>query len=58
MPLKDVFEDFKKSKATIQQIHRDTIEYFNQLVQKLSEPRDAELKEEFITQVASPPNSP
>lgn len=57
MPLKDVFEDFKKSKDTIQKIHRDTIEYFNQLVEKLSGPRDAELKVE-LTQVASPPNSP
>lgn len=57
MPLKDVFEDFKKSKATLQKIHHDTMEYFNQLVEKLSGPRDEELKVE-LTQATSPPNSP
>ena len=57
MPLKDVFEDFKRSKATIEKIHHDTIEYFNQLVEKLSGPRAAELKVE-LSQATSPPNSP
>ena len=52
MPLKDVFKNFKKSKTTIQEIHLDTIRCFNQLVEKLSGPRDAELKVE-LTQATS-----
>ena len=58
MPLKDVFEDFRRSKATLENIHNDTIKYFDEIVSKLStNPRDADLAAE-LTQASSPPTSP
>ena len=57
MPLKDVFDDFRKSKATLEKIHSDTVQYFNEIVGKLSSPRDAVLAEE-LRYANSPPTSP
>ena len=57
MPLKDVFEDFKKSKATLQKIHNDTIEYFKEIVQNLSDPRAADIAVE-LTHARCPPSPP
>jgi len=57
MPLKEVFEDFRRSKATLEKIHNDTIKYFDEIVSKLStNPRDADLAAE-LTQASSPPTS-
>ena len=57
MPLKDVFDDFRKSKATLEKIHNDTVKYFTEIVRKLSNPKDAAIAEE-LRYVGSPSTSP
>ena len=57
MPLKDIFDDFRRSKATLEKIHGDTIQYFDEIVRKLSNPRDAAIAEE-LSYASSPPTSP
>lgn len=57
MPLKDVFDDFRKSKATLEKIHSDTVQYFTEIAQKLSNPKDAAIAAE-LSYVGSPPTSP
>ncbi|KAL9965129.1 hypothetical protein ACROYT_G028884 [Oculina patagonica] len=57
MPLKDVFEDFRKSKATLVKIHNDTVQYFDEIVGKLSNQRDAKIAVE-LSYASSPPTSP
>lgn len=54
MPLKDVFDDFRKSKATLEKIHNDTVQYFDEIVRRLSDPRDADIASE-LSQASSPP---
>jgi len=57
MPLKDVFDDFRKSKAKLEEIHSDTVQYFTKIVQMLSNPRDASIARE-LSYVGSPSTSP
>ena len=57
MPLKDVFDDFRKSKATLEKIHHDTVQYFTGIARKLSNPRDAAIAAE-LSYAGSPPTSP
>ena len=57
MPLKDVFDDFRRSKATLEKIHSDTVQYFTEIARKLSNSRDAALAEE-LGYAGSPPTSP
>lgn len=53
MPLKAVFEQFRKSKAALENIHKDTIKYFEEIDLELSGPRDAEIAKE-LTLASSP----
>ena len=57
MPLKDVFDDFRKSKATLEKIHSDTVQYFAEIARKLSNRRDAAIAQE-LGYARSPPTSP
>ena len=57
MPLKDVFDDFRKSKATLEKIHSDTVQYFTEIARKLSDPRDAAIATE-LGYAGSPSTSP
>ena len=57
MPLQDVFDNFRRSKATLEKIHHDTIKYFDEIVEKLSTPRDAAIAEE-LRYSRLPPTSP
>ena len=47
MPLKDVFDDFRKSKATLKKIHSDTVQYFAEIARTFSNPRDAPIATEL-----------
>ena len=58
MSLKDVFDDFRKSKATLVKIHNDTLQYFSEIVGKFSSPRDAVLAVELYYRASSAPTSP
>ena len=60
MPLKDVFDEFKKGKVTLEKIHNDTIRCFDEIVKKLSDrPRDAEIAVELNRATSnSPPTLP
>ena len=58
MPLKDVFDDFRKSKATLEKIHRDTVQYFTEIARKLSNPKDATIAAELSYAAGSPPTLP
>ena len=57
MPLQDVFDEFRKAKATLEKIHKDTIHCFEEIVKKLSDPRDAEIAAE-LTEARSPTPRP
>ena len=57
MPLKDVFDDFQESKVTLEKIHNDAIQYFNEIVATLSTQREATIAEE-LRYACSPPTSP
>ena len=58
MALQDVFEDFRKSKVLLQKIHNNTLKYFDQIVQRLSNPRDAVIAEELGYTTSAEPASP
>lgn len=47
MSLKDVFDDFRQSKATLEKIHSDTVQYFAEIARRLSNPKDAAIAEEL-----------
>ena len=57
MPLKDVFEEFRKAQATLEKIHKDTIHCFDEIVKKLSDPRDKDIAAE-LTVARSPAARP
>ena len=58
MALQDVFEDFRKSKALLEKIHKDTLQYFDEIVQRLSNPRDSAIAEELGYATSPVPASP
>ena len=57
IPLKDVFDDFRKSKATLEKIHNDTVQYFTEIARTLSNPRDGAIAAE-LGYAGSPSTSP
>jgi len=57
MTLKDIFDDFRKSKATLEKIHSDTVQYFSEIVRKFSNPKDVAIAKE-LSYVGSPSTSP
>lgn len=57
MPLKDVFDDFRRSKLTLEKIHSDAVQYFTEIAEKLSNPKDAAIAAE-LSYAGSPPTLP
>ena len=47
MAPRDLFEDFKKSKAALEKVHNDMVKYFDQIVRKLSDKGTADIAEEL-----------
>ena len=58
MALQDVFEDFKKSKAVLKKVHHDTVEYFGEIVRKLSDKGTADIAEELRYKASAVQASP
>ena len=44
---RDLFEDFKKSKAALEKVHYDMVKYFDEIVRKLSDKDTADVAEEL-----------
>ena len=57
MPLKDVFDDFQRSKAALEKVHSETVQYFTEIARKLSNQKDAAIAAE-LSYVGSPQTSP
>ena len=47
MAPRDLFEDFKKSKAALEKVHNDMVKYFDEIVRKLSDKGTADIAEEL-----------
>ena len=58
MALQDVFEDFKKSKAVLKKVHDDIVEYFGEIVRKLSNEGTADIAEELRYKASAVQASP
>ena len=57
MPLQEAFEEFRNGKEALQRIHDDTVKCFDRILERLSAPKDEEIRTELSSISRSPPVS-
>ena len=58
MAPRDLFEDFKESKAALEKVHYDMVKYFDEIVRKLSDKGTADIAEELRYKASAVQASP
>ena len=58
MPLQEAFEEFRNGKEALQRIHNDAVNCFGRILERLSSPKDEEIRTELSSISRSPQASP